>query len=53
MFTAESIRSFFYIPLNSDMGNALQLKIALGRFRIVIFLHGTNNVVGMGVMPLN
>ena len=42
-----------HILLDGDMGNAFHLKIALGRFGIVLFLHGADDVVRVGVMTLD
>jgi hypothetical protein len=39
-------------PLYHDMGNTFQLQVALGRFGIVLLLHGPDDIVGMGVVPL-
>ncbi len=42
-----------HIPLDGDMGNTFHLKIAFGRFGIIFFLHGANDVVRVGVMTLD
>ncbi|MDA8126749.1 MAG: hypothetical protein M0009_16375 [Deltaproteobacteria bacterium] len=41
-----------HFPLDGDMGNTFHLKIAFGRFGIIFFLHGANDVVRVRVMTL-
>lgn len=43
----------FHLPLYRDMGNTFQLQVPLGRFGVVLLLHGSEDVVGMGVVPLD
>ena len=48
-----SLKPTFHLPLYRDMGDAFHLQVALGRFGVVLLLHGSDDIVGVGVMPLD